>query len=93
MWLLFAASGMPLEWNEILLVVAVAESSILVQLTPGGLGVREGAVLAAALLVGVPTELAAGVALLDRLLIVAVTALLTPPAIVILRGSAGSTND
>lgn len=85
MWLLFAAAGIGLDWREALLVVAVAESSMLIQLTPGGLGVREGAVLVAAMLVGVPTEVAAGVALLDRVLIIAITTLLTPPSIVILR--------
>lgn len=85
MWLLFTAAGIGLEWNEALLIVAVAESSMLVQVTPGGLGVREGAVLAAAMLVGVPTDVAAGVALLDRALIIAITTLLTPPAIVMLR--------
>ncbi len=91
MWLLFAIGGVELSWNEALLVVAVAESSILIQLTPGGLGIREGAVLAGALLVGVPTEAAAGVALVDRLFIIAITALLTPPAIVALR--TGTAND
>jgi uncharacterized membrane protein YbhN (UPF0104 family) len=91
MWILFAAGGVALEWNEILLVVAVAESSALVQLTPGGLGLREGAVLAGALLLGVPTEAAAGVALIDRLFIIAITVLLTPPALLALRS--GATDD
>lgn len=88
MWLLFAIGSVNLGWNEALLVVAVAETSILIQLTPGGLGIREGAILAGALLVGVPTETAAGVALLDRLFIVAITVLLTPPAIASLRSGA-----
>jgi len=83
-WLLFAASGTPLGWSEALLVVAIAESSMLIQLTPGGLGIREGAVVAGASLVGIPTGVAAGVALVDRLLVLGVTTLLTPPAIAIL---------
>ncbi len=92
LWLLFAVGGTDLSWNEALLVVAIAESTILIQLTPGGLGIREGAVLAGALLVGVPTEAAAGVAVLDRLFIIAITALLTPPAIAALRSGAADTD-
>lgn len=91
LWLLFAVGGAELTWNEALLVVAVAESTILIQFTPGGLGIREGAVLAGALLVGAPTETAAGVAVLDRLFIITITALLTPPAIAALRS--GATDD
>jgi len=87
LWLLFAAAGLNLEWREMLLVIAVAESSMLIQLTPGGLGVREGAILGGAALIGVPTQIAAGVALIDRLLVVAITVLLTPPAIVALKSS------
>ena len=83
-WLLFAAGGSTLEWNEILLIVAVSESSTLIQFTPGGLGLREGAMLAGASLLGVSTEVAAGVALLDRLFIVSITVFLTPSAIFIL---------
>jgi uncharacterized protein (TIRG00374 family) len=87
MWLLFEAAGIHLELQQMILIVAVAESSMLIQLTPGGLGVREGAVLAGAMLVGVPTEAAAGVALLDRLFVILITTLLTPPAILVLRSS------
>lgn len=85
MWLLFGAASVALDWREALLIVAVAESSMLIQLTPGGLGIREGAVIAGALLAGVPAEVAAGVALLDRLFVIAITTLLTPPAVVALR--------
>ena len=89
MWLLFGAAGVSLDWQEALLIVAIAESSMLIQLTPGGLGIREGAVLAGALLAGAPTEVAAGVALLDRLFVIAITTMLTPPAVVALRTTAG----
>ena len=85
LWLLFAAAGLNLDWREILLVIAVAESSMLIQLTPGGLGIREGAILGGAALIGSPAQIAAGVALIDRLLVVAITVLLTPPAIVALK--------
>ena len=80
-WVLFAAVGVNLDWREALLLIAVAESSILILVTPGGLGVREGAILAGALLVGVAPEVAASVALIDRILTIGLTALLTPPAI------------
>jgi uncharacterized membrane protein YbhN (UPF0104 family) len=85
MWLLFSTAGLNLDWNQMLLLVAIAESSMLIQLTPGGLGIREGAVLAGALLAGIPIELAAGIALIDRFLIIAIATLLAPPAILLLR--------
>lgn len=84
-WLLFTQAGAELGWAEALIVVAIAESSMLIQLTPGGLGIREGAVVAGASLVGIPTGVAAAVAVVDRLLVLAVTTLLTPPAILALR--------
>lgn len=87
LWLLFAAAGLNLDWREILLVTAVAESSMLIQLTPGGLGVREGAILGGAALIGAPMQVAAGVALIDRLLVVAISVLLTPPAIAALKSN------
>ena len=90
LWLLFEAAGIDLAWNEALLVVVVAESSMLIQLTPGGMGIREGAVLAGALLVGIPAEVAAGVAIVDRMLVIAITALLTPPALLVLRSEAAA---
>lgn len=85
LWLLVAAAGICLDWREALLLAIVAESSLLIQLTPGGLGIREGAVLVAATLLNIPIEVAASVAVFDRLLVVSLTALLTPPAIVFLR--------
>ena len=87
LWLLFAAAGVALDWNQVLLVVAVAESSLLIQLTPGGLGIRESAVLVGAALVGIPADVAISVALIDRLLVIGITVFLTPPAIVFLRQS------
>ncbi len=86
-WLLFAAVGVSLSWNEALLVVAIAESTLLIQVTPGGLGLREGAIVGGAALVGVPASIAAGVAILDRVLVVALIALLTPPSIAVLSRS------
>lgn len=84
-WLIFEAAGASLSWYEALLVIAIAESTLLIQVTPGGLGLREGAILAGAALVGVATSVAVGVAVLDRLLVVAITVVLTPPSIAMLR--------
>jgi uncharacterized protein (TIRG00374 family) len=85
LWILFAAVGIQLDWQQALLVIAIAESTLLIQLTPGGLGIREGAVLAGAALVGIPAGIATGVAVIDRLLVIALTALITPPALFVLR--------
>lgn len=88
-WVLFAAAGVPLDWRELLLVVAVAESTMLVNVTPGGLGIREVLVLGGSALVGVPAPVAAGVALADRLFVIATTALLAAPAFAYLRRPRG----
>ena len=84
-WLLFAAAGVTLDWDELLLVLAIAESALLLNLTPGNLGIREGAVLGGAALVGIPAPIAASVALIDRLFMLAITTLLAAPAFVVLR--------
>jgi uncharacterized membrane protein YbhN (UPF0104 family) len=66
-------------------VLAIAESALLLNVTPGGLGVREGALLGGAALVGVDAPVAASVALIDRLFMIAVTTLLAAPGYVVLR--------
>jgi len=85
-WLLFSAVGISLDWREALLVMAVAESTMLLQITPGGLGLREGAVVGGAALLGIPAEAAAGVALIDRLFMIGLTTLLAGPAFFLIRG-------
>lgn len=85
LWVVFAAAGSVFSIRETLLVIAIAESSMLIQLTPGGLGIREGAVLGGAALLGVPAPIAASVALIDRLFIVALTSLMAAPAVALLR--------
>lgn len=84
-WILFAAAGTSLDWSQMLLLLAIAESTMLLNITPGGLGVREGAILGGAALVGVPTDVAAGIAITDRIFLIAITVLLTPPALVFLK--------
>jgi uncharacterized protein (TIRG00374 family) len=87
LWILFMAAGAGPEWHEMLLIAAIAESTLLIQLTPGGLGLREGAVLGAASLVGIAAPVAISVALIDRLLVVAITTMLALPAFRIFRGN------
>ena len=82
LWVLFAAVGVPLAWHEALLLLVIAEGAALIQITPGGLGLREGAILGAALLLNVSPEAAASVALFDRFCMMAVTTLLAAPALV-----------
>ena len=84
-WILFAASGITLDVPETLLLLAIAESTMLLNITPGGLGIREGAILGGAALIGAPIETAAGVAIVDRLFLIAMTVLLTPPAVAVLK--------
>ncbi len=84
-WFLFDATGVSLGWGELLLVLAVTESSLLLNITPGALGVREGAILAGAGLIGIPAATASAVALIDRIFMVALTSLLAVPSVLILR--------
>ena len=84
-WFLFAAAGISLDWAELLLVLAIAESALLLNITPGGLGIREGALLGGAALLGIEAPVAASVALIDRLFMLAITTLLAAPAFVVLR--------
>lgn len=87
LWVLFAAAGVNLEWQQLALILAIAESSFLLQLTPGGLGIREAAVLGGAALLGIAPEVATSVALIDRLFMIAVTVLFAAPAAMILSSS------
>lgn len=84
-WFLFEATGITLDWVDLLLVLAITESALLLNITPGALGVREGAILGGAGLIGIPAATAASVALIDRLFFVALTTLLAAPSVVILR--------
>lgn len=86
-WLLFMIVGVELPMSGALLVAAMAESAALFQLTPGGLGLREGAIIGGSALLGVATELGAVVALIDRLFLVTITALLAVPGFWIIRRS------
>jgi len=84
LWILFAAAGIDLGLQQLLLILAIAESSALLHFTPGGLGIREAAVLGGAALVGISPDIAAGVALIDRLFMIVITAIFAVPAVLIL---------
>lgn len=84
-WLLFLLLGADVSLPAALLVIVVAESAALFQITPGGLGIREGAIIGGAVLLHISPELGATVALIDRLFIVALTTLLAVPGYVLVR--------
>jgi len=79
-WLLFGSVGAGLSWQEALLIVALAEATVLIPITPGGLGVREGIIIGGAALLNIPTDVAVTVSLIDRLFVVAVTGMMAAPA-------------
>lgn len=84
-WLLFVLVGAEMSMAAALLVIVVAESTALFQITPGGLGLREGAIIGSAVLLDLPPELGAVVALIDRLFVVAITTFLAIPGYVLVR--------
>lgn len=86
-WLLFHLMRVELDWQQVLLIVMIAESATILQLTPTGLGLREGAIVGASALVGVSPTDGARIALIDRLFMIALTTLLILPALAILRRS------
>jgi uncharacterized membrane protein YbhN (UPF0104 family) len=86
LWVLFSAAGVSLDWRELLLVTVFAESTLLIQMTPGGLGIREGALVGGAVVVGVAAPVAAGIAVIDRLFMIGITILMALPGFVKLSG-------
>jgi uncharacterized protein (TIRG00374 family) len=79
-WLLFGSVGAGLSWQEALLIVALAEATVLIPITPGGLGIREGIIIGGAALLNIPTDVAVAVSLIDRLFVVALTGMMAAPA-------------
>jgi uncharacterized membrane protein YbhN (UPF0104 family) len=84
-WLLFVLVGAEVSLSAALLIIVIAESAALFHITPGGLGLREGTIIGAAILLEISPELGAVVALIDRLFSVATTTFMAIPAFVILR--------
>lgn len=85
--LMFMVIGVDLNLADALLLIVISETTMIIQLTPGGLGVREGAIIGAAVLVGISMEDAATIALADRLLVAGITSVLAFPAYLFLRRS------
>lgn len=80
LWLLFSVLGVGLQWQEALLIVALAEATVLIAVTPGGLGIREAIIVGGASLLGIPTDVAIAVSLIDRLFVVALTGIMAVPS-------------
>ena len=87
-WLLFASLGTTLSWHEALFIVALAEATVLIAITPGGLGVREAIIIGGAALLGVDTDVAVAVSLIDRLFVVVITGAMAAPSALYLAGRA-----
>ena len=80
LWLLFEVLGVDLEWNEALLIVALAEATVLIAITPGGLGIREAIIVSGAALLDIPVDVAVAVSLIDRLFVVVLTGFMAAPS-------------
>ena len=80
-WLLFGVLGASLHWREALLVVALAEVTVLIAVTPGGLGIREAIIIGGASLLDVPTDIAVAVSLIDRLFVVVLAGSIAVPSV------------
>lgn len=92
LWLLFRVIGIDIDWTGALLLIVVSESTMLFQITPGGLGLREGAIVGVAALLGIQTEVGAAVALIDRLFVVGTTTFMAVPAYFHLRSQSNRTS-
>lgn len=81
---LFYIGAGVIDWDQLLFIVVIAESAVLLQLTPGTLGVREGAIFVGAYLLGLSLEDAAAIALVDRLLMISISIIMVVPCFAIL---------
>ena len=80
LWLLFVLLGVSIDWQQALLIIALAEATILVAITPGGLGIREAIIIGGASLLGIPTEVSVTVSLIDRLFVVVLAGFFAGPS-------------
>lgn len=71
--LIFFFLGGDAEFNFLLLVSIIGEVAVLLNLTPGGIGMREAAIAIAAQVYGIDLDIALKAALLDRVLILVTT--------------------
>lgn len=81
LWLLFTlAAQFDIKFTDLILLIAISELGFLIQLTPGGIGIREGAMLSAAWLLGLDLDVVAGVAVADRIFSIFVIVIMALPA-------------
>lgn len=80
LWLLFVLLGVTIDWREALLIIALAEATILVAVTPGGLGIREAIIIGGASLLGLPINVSVMVSLVDRLFVVVLAGAFAGPS-------------
>lgn len=86
LWLLFVlGTNLNLGIQEIVLLSMISEFGFLVPLIPGGLGVREGALVSVAWLLGLNMEIVTVVAVMDRLFNIVMVAVMALPAYFVLR--------
>lgn len=80
LWILFLASNSPPDLISILLISCAGEVILLLQVTPGGIGLKEGTLVGMGALIGMDVKTVAGIAIIDRLLIVAMVTAMAPLA-------------
>lgn len=78
LWILFTVSGIHISPPTILCLSTIADIAFLIQLTPGGMGLREGALIVGAAMLGLNIQSATAVALMDRFLIILLVLIMTP---------------
>lgn len=78
--ILFWAAGFDLSFGSVLLITALGSIALLVQITPGGIGLQEGILVASSSLLGIDPVVTAGMAVVDRLLTLSFVGLMTAPA-------------
>jgi len=81
LWILFSASDTPITFVTALCLSTIADITFLIQLTPGGMGLREGALIGGATLLGMDIESVAAIALIDRVLDISLVLLIAPFAL------------
>lgn len=87
--ILVLAMGGTISLAEALVLIVVSEASMLIHITPGNIGIREGAILLAGSLVGLDPSLSAAIALGDRSLAILFAGLLGLLSVLVL-GRKGS---
>lgn len=93
LFVLFAAISPDWTFSSVLLLSCLGEIVLLLQLTPGGIGIREGAIVAGAIMMNLDAGTAAAVAVIDRALMVGIVCLAAPWAFWQLNGWTPGSNE